>query len=188
MLLLDRLAVAIRDPVILNLLCHSTRRTAERGGSFWEYARGISLGCPLSPLIGAFFLEELDRRMSATGLFYIRFMDDILVLAPTRWKLRRAVRAVNQALGALRLEKHPDKTVIGRIARGFDCLGYYFTAERTVQTAQRVRRAAGPRPAPAARVSDTTDARRRGIAAPPSHAPRARPCTPRARGRHHRSV
>jgi len=51
--------------------------------------RGISLGCPLSPLIGTFFLDELDRRMSETGLFYVRFMDDILVLAPTRWKLRR---------------------------------------------------------------------------------------------------
>src|SRR5208283_5877803 len=31
-----------------------------------------------------------------------RFMDDILVLAPTRWKLRRAVRLVNEILGALR--------------------------------------------------------------------------------------
>ncbi len=57
-----------------------------------------------------------------TGLFYVRFMDDILVLAPTRWKLRRAVKAVNAVLDALRLEKHPDKTVIGRIERGFDFL------------------------------------------------------------------
>jgi predicted nucleotidyltransferase len=38
--------------------------------------------------------------MGATGLFYIRFMDDILVLAPTRWKLRRAAAAVNQILAA----------------------------------------------------------------------------------------
>jgi RNA-directed DNA polymerase len=35
-------------------------------------------------------------------------MDDILILAPTRWKLRRAVQAVNELLGELRLEKHPD--------------------------------------------------------------------------------
>jgi RNA-directed DNA polymerase len=91
--------------------------------------RGISLGCPLSPLIGAFFLDQLDRQMTVSGLFYIRFMDDILVLAPTRWKLRRAVRLVNEILGALRLEKHPDKTFIGRIERGFDFLGYRFSRE-----------------------------------------------------------
>ena len=51
------------------------------------------------------------------------------MLAPTRWKLRRAVRAVNKVLGALGLEKHPDKTFIGRIERGFDFLGYHFGPE-----------------------------------------------------------
>ncbi len=90
---------------------------------------GISLGCPLSPLMAAFFLHELDERMERTCLFYVRFMDDILVLAPTRWTLRRAVRAVNAVLGALGLEKHPDKTFIGKIERGFDFLGYRFSRE-----------------------------------------------------------
>jgi hypothetical protein len=51
-----------------------------------------------------------------------------LVLAPTRAKLRGAVRAVNEVLSALRLEKHPDKTFIGKIERGFDFLGYRFGA------------------------------------------------------------
>lgn len=51
-------------------------------------------------------------------------MDDILVLAPTRWKLRRAVKVVNETLCALGLAKHPDKTFIGRAAKGFDFLGY----------------------------------------------------------------
>ena len=76
--------------------------------------------------------------MARSGLFYIRFMDDILVLAPTRWKIRKAVKVVNGMLGALGLEKHPDKTFIGRVERGFDFLGYHFSpaglavAEETV--------------------------------------------------------
>ena len=41
-----------------------------------------------------------------------------------RWKLRRAVRVVNQVLTGLRLEKAPEKTFIGRVERGFDFLGY----------------------------------------------------------------
>ena len=105
------------------------RRTAERGGVFWDYELGISLGCPLSPLMGALFLKCLDERMEKSGLFYVRFMDDILVLSPTRWKLRKAVKAVNQVLGSLNLEKHPDKTFIGRIEKGFDFLGYHFGPE-----------------------------------------------------------
>ena len=66
--------------------------------------------------------------MAATGLFYARFMDDWVVLAPTRWKLRAAVRCVNQTLAELKVQQHPDKTFVGRISRGFDFLGYRFSA------------------------------------------------------------
>jgi hypothetical protein len=45
----------------------------------------------------------------------VRYMDDILILAQTRWSLRRAAATVNQVLAALVLEKHPDKTFINRI-------------------------------------------------------------------------
>ncbi len=91
LLLMDRLAFYIGDRHILNLLGQYLRRSSERGGEFWDYEKGISLGCPLSPLIGAFFLNALDERIEKSGLFYVRFMDDILVLSPTRWKLRKAV-------------------------------------------------------------------------------------------------
>ena len=37
------------------------------------------------------------------------------------------MKVVNQVLVALGLEKHPDKTFIGRIERGFDFLGYHFS-------------------------------------------------------------
>ena len=79
---------------MLNLTGQYLRRTSERGGSFWDYEKGISLGCPLSPLIGGFFLNALDAAAAKLRLFYIRFMDDILILAPTRWQLRGAVRGI----------------------------------------------------------------------------------------------
>ena len=72
------------------------------------------MGCPLSPTIRAFFLAGLDAQLESLGVFFVRFMDDVLVLAPTRWKLRRAVKVVNEVLGRLRLEKHPEKSFIGR--------------------------------------------------------------------------
>jgi len=78
-------------------------------------------------LIGAFYLKLLDERMETTGLAYARFMDDWVILAPTRWKLRAAIRLVNETLAELKLQQHPDKTFIGRVSRGFDFLGYLFT-------------------------------------------------------------
>lgn len=87
----------------------------------------VSLMRPLSPLMAALFLKPLDDVLEKFGLFYRRFMDDWIVIAPSRWKLRRAVKQVNRVLEGLLLEKHPDKTFIGRAERGFDFLGYFLT-------------------------------------------------------------
>ena len=56
-------------------------------------------------------------------------MDDVIVLAPTRWKLRRAVKVVNEVLTGLRLEKASKKTFIGRVERGFDFLSFLLSPE-----------------------------------------------------------
>ena len=103
LLLLDQLAVHIKDRRVLNLIGQYLRRTSERGGSFWDYEKGISLGSPLSPLLGGFFLNALDAAAAKLHLFYVRFMDDILILAPTHWHLRRAVQRRLQTSSSMRL-------------------------------------------------------------------------------------
>ena len=40
-----------------------------------------------------------------------------------------AIKALNQTFDGLKLEKHPEKTVIGRIEKGFDFLGYHISPE-----------------------------------------------------------
>ncbi|MCL2923973.1 MAG: hypothetical protein MGF17_04910 [Trichodesmium sp. MAG_R04] len=49
------------------------------------------LGFPLSPLMVALYLKPLDDIMAAMGCFYVRFMDDWVVLARTRWQLWKAI-------------------------------------------------------------------------------------------------
>jgi tRNA G26 N,N-dimethylase Trm1 len=79
--------------------------------------------------MGAFFLTELDKGFEQDGLFYVRYMDDMLILTKTRWKCRRAVKRLNTIFNRLKLEKHPDKTFIGQVAKGFDFLGYHFSPQ-----------------------------------------------------------
>jgi RNA-directed DNA polymerase len=128
--LLDRLATYISDTRILNLITQYLRRSVEGDGHYWSYSQGIALGCPLSPVLGAFFLYELDIALERAGFCALRFMDDVLVLTPTRWKLRWAVRLVNEALARLGLAKAPNKTYIGRITQGFSWLGYHLGSGR----------------------------------------------------------
>jgi len=136
-ILFAQLKQHVADAHLLDLLWQYLRRTIYDGGQYEDVKQGISLGCSLSPLMGALYLTPLDERMAATGLFYVRFMDDWAVLAPTRWKLRAAVQCVNQTLAELKVRQHPDKTFVGRISRGFDFLGYRFSAPGIVGIAKQ---------------------------------------------------
>jgi RNA-directed DNA polymerase len=84
--------------------------------------------------MGALFLDVLDKWMEASGLFYVRFIDDWIVLTPTRWKLRKAVRVVNETLAELHVEQHPEKTFVGRVSHGFWFLGYTFGPAENLET------------------------------------------------------
>ena len=123
-ILLDKLSVYTKDKMVMNLLSQYLKRSVESGGLFKDIKQGISSGCPLSPLISSFYLYELDKEMEDKSVFYRRYMDDIIVLSPSRWKLRKAIKTVNQHFEKLKLKQHPDKTDIGRIKDGFDFLGY----------------------------------------------------------------
>lgn len=125
-LLTDRLARYIDEPNVLRLCRRFLRHTVSDDGRLYDLRQGISLGCPLSPLLGALFLKPLDDALQQMDVFYLRFMDDWVVMARSRWKLRRAIAVMNQCLEQLRLEKHPGKTSMGRTRRGFDFLGYHF--------------------------------------------------------------
>jgi RNA-directed DNA polymerase len=129
----------IADPFIWRLLVQFVKRSVERGGTFKSITCGISRGCPLSPVIAAYYLKALDEQMAGdTRYFYRRYMDDIIVLAKTRWHLRKAVRTVNQHFHQLKVEQAPDKTFIGKISKGWDFLGYYFDGKQLDVAAKTV--------------------------------------------------
>jgi RNA-directed DNA polymerase len=130
-ILLKQLDKDIADPFIWRLLVQFVKRSVEKGGTFKSIRCGISRGCPLSPIIAAYYLKGLDKQMEGdTRYFYRRYMDDVIVLAKTRWHLRKAVRTVNQHFSQLKVEQAPDKTFIGKISKGFDFLGYQFGKDK----------------------------------------------------------
>ncbi len=139
-ILMEIVGQYVKDEAVLALLWGYLRRYVSDGGKFIDITQGISLGCPLSPQIGALFLKPLDERMVELGCFYARYMDDWVILAPTRWKLRKAIKAVNEEMFKLRVVQHPDKTFIGRIKRGFDFLGYWFSPDGLSIAAKTVER------------------------------------------------
>ncbi|EML9989145.1 hypothetical protein RHQ60_004700 [Citrobacter amalonaticus] len=67
--------------------------------------------------MAAFHLYEIDRHFAAMPrVRYVRYMDDFLILAPTRWVLRRAVRQLRIFMEDYGFELHPAKTQLGKVS------------------------------------------------------------------------
>jgi len=122
-------ALMPNENYLLRLTWQYLKRTVYDGGNYYERELGISLGCPLSPLMAAVYLQPLDEAFEGREWFYARFMDDWIIITPTRWKLNVAVKKVNLILNQHKLTKAYDKTFIGRSQRGVDFLGYHLTPE-----------------------------------------------------------
>ncbi len=70
----------------------------------------------LSPLLGAVMLTPLDKTMEAeirTGrIWYIRYMDDFVVLTKTRHQFRKAIKQVHAVMCQLKLTLHINKSAL----------------------------------------------------------------------------
>ncbi len=102
-----------------------------------QTGRGMVAGGSLSPLLGALYLLPLDNTMHrhvVTGrIHYVRYMDDIIILAKTRWHLRAAIRSLNEAIASVGLCLHQEKRFVGRMDKGFDFLGYQIHPSRRLR-------------------------------------------------------
>lgn len=128
----------VGDPVLRDLVHQYLYYSVEEGGEFYTPETGISRGCSLSPLMGAVLLRYVDRYFAQTeGIRYVRYMDDFLILSDRRWPVRRARTRLLAFLSADGFEPHPDKTQVGKVSRGFDWLGFWFTDRGVVGVSPR---------------------------------------------------
>ena len=85
--LIEKLYTHIEDSILRRYLYQVIHRAVEGGGNYREITRGISRGCPLSPILGGLYLNVLDDLFSQKKNCYTtRYMDDILIMTKTRWQ------------------------------------------------------------------------------------------------------
>jgi len=88
---------------------------------------GIPIGNLTSQLFANIYLNELDQ-FAKHGLrikYYIRYMDDFLVLGYDKIEIRRIKEKIREFLqNKLKLELHPKKANVSPIEKSIDFLGY----------------------------------------------------------------
>ncbi|WP_185860225.1 reverse transcriptase domain-containing protein [Enterobacter asburiae] len=138
--LINQVSQHVTSLVLRDLVTQYIHYTVEDGGTFHTPEKGISRGCPLSPLMGALHLYDMDEHFSRQkGIHYARYMDDIVILAKTRWSLRKHTKRLMQWFSEYGFEAHPDKTQIGRTEKGFDWMGAWLTHEGVTDIAPRAK-------------------------------------------------
>jgi RNA-directed DNA polymerase len=121
--LIDLLKEWTTDPTLLDLIEDSMARVIYHDGLYSDINLGIPYGSPLSPLLGAIALSPLDLAMEGKkGIFYVRFMDDWLILTKTKGQLRRAIKRMHKVVSTLKQILHPLKTWIGTLKKSFSFL------------------------------------------------------------------
>lgn len=102
--------------------------------------KGIPQGSPLSPLLADATLLELDKQMAGKdNIFYLRYVDDILLLANNPEDLNQAKMDLIKYLTTFDLSLSPNKTNSGEYPKhGFDLLGEKFFSSTTINTLLKV--------------------------------------------------
>ena len=76
-------------------------------------------------------LDKLMKDLQGSlGVRYQRYMDDFVIFAPTRHKLRKAIKQMYGVLDNLKVHVHPKKRFIGPTRKGFDFLGYWLEPDK----------------------------------------------------------
>ena len=90
-------------------------------------------------------LTLLENAMAAMmrkeSIFYIRYMEDLVILAKTRHSFRRTIKRIHEIMHSLQLQLHKKKRSIDRVSAGFDFLGYIVRPGRRLRpSAESLRR------------------------------------------------
>lgn len=87
---------------------------------------GIPQGSPLSPLLAECVLIDLDKQMEDSGAFYLRYVDDVIILG-TELQIKEGQNILQKYLQPLGLQLSHNKTQLGSYPKeGFVLLGESF--------------------------------------------------------------
>lgn len=125
-ILLQLLYRKIKCRATMCLIRRWLRAPIEIDGKLHKRRKGVPQGSPISPLLSNIVLHELDTKMEAMGLQFVRYADDFSIYCKSQWKARKVGNEIYVFLrDTLKLPINREKSGIRRPVH-FTLLGYGF--------------------------------------------------------------
>jgi len=130
-LIINRVAERVADGNILRILREFLSAGVTEDFSLHPTLSGTPQGGVISPLLANIVLDILDQRLTQSGLRFVRYADDFVVLCRSHAQAKQALDFVDNVLRCeLGLSLSPTKTKITTFQKGFDFLGFHLTRRR----------------------------------------------------------
>ena len=133
-------AILPDEPELLNLLEKFVHQRECCEGILFSPILGVPQGSSLSPLSSNLYLAELDGLMFRKGFHYLRYADDILLLAANRETLDEGRALIREIVAQHELELSEKKTIIRGPNQPFEYLGYRFERGKVMVGSNGVRK------------------------------------------------
>jgi len=122
--IMEAVAAQVADGNILNLIEKFLRAGVMEDGVFKPTTIGTPQGGVISPLLANIVLNSLDWQLHQNGFLFVRYADDLVVVALSRAQAEEALRLVKHILAQLSLELSGEKTRITTYGKGYSFLGF----------------------------------------------------------------
>lgn len=96
----------------------------------YKRIKGVPQGLSISNILASIYLNEFDKKMSSEGEMYIRYVDDILIVAK-KSSVKRINRTILNELAELGLSVNESKTDDAPITKPHEMLGYSISSTLT---------------------------------------------------------
>lgn len=124
-MLCSQLEDLLRDePLVLDLYLKYLYNVRLRDGRLLSRTRGLPRGGILSPFLANLYLTPLDRVMVQGGFHYVRYADDVVILAANETRAIEARRLMESLMARLKLKPSPHKSALIPPGGVFEYLGY----------------------------------------------------------------
>jgi RNA-directed DNA polymerase len=127
--LLAALAPHVPDERVLRMVGRIIRARVLEGATEHLATEGVPQGAGLSPLLSNVYLRPVDAALLAAGYPFVRYADDMLVVAHSAEETADALDLLARETDALGLKLGPRKTERGHVGEGFTFLGVRFGPE-----------------------------------------------------------